>query len=83
MIDRKALTGQAVHPSTNSGYDFVTIKVALTQDEANLIEWLRRTRGFSALRRLREMHSKRHQLAIVQFTEKGLQCREVGKLDGD
>lgn len=50
--------------------DYVTLMVGLTSDEAALI------------RRLRKMKAQRHQLAIVQFTEKGLQCREVGRLEG-
>ena len=49
---------------------FVTLMVGLTPDEADLI------------RRLRDMQARRHQLAIVQFTEKGLKCREVGRLEG-
>lgn len=86
MIDRKALTGQAVPlpSSTGDGYDFVTIMVALTRDEASLIEWLRQTKSFRTMVRLRAMYSDRqkYQMAIVQFTEKGLKCREVGKLEG-
>jgi hypothetical protein len=53
-----------------SSCEFVTIMTGLTPDEADLI------------RRLRKMKAQRHQLAIVQFTEKGLQCREVGRLEG-
>lgn len=47
-----------------------TMMIGLTEDELHVI------------RRLREMKARRHQLAIVQFTEKGLKCREVGKLEG-
>lgn len=77
--ERKA---QSRPNGSSEASSFITIMVALTQDEASLLEWLRRIQGFSALRRLRQMHSNRHQLAIVQFTEKGLQCREVGRLEG-
>jgi hypothetical protein len=55
---------------TNRTHDFTTIMVGLTPDEADLI------------RRLREMKAQRHQLAIIQFTDKGLQCRKVGRLEG-
>jgi hypothetical protein len=48
---------------------FVTIMVGLTPDEADVI------------RRLREMQRRRHQLVIIQFTQKGMRCREVGKLE--
>jgi len=48
---------------------FVTIMVGLTPDEADVI------------RRLREMQRRRHQLVIIQFTQKGMKCREVGKLE--
>lgn len=61
---------------------FVTIEVTLSQEEISLIDWLRQSNGFDALYRLRKMQAQRHQLAIVQFTEKGLQCREVGRLEG-
>jgi hypothetical protein len=50
--------------------DYITLMVGLTPDEAGLI------------RRLRKMRAQRHQLVIVQFTEKGVQCREVGRLEG-
>ena len=53
-----------------SSCDYITIMTGLTPDEAGLI------------RRLRKMKAQRHQLAIVQFTDKGLQCREVGRLEG-
>jgi len=48
---------------------FTTIMVGLTPDEADVI------------RRLREMQRRRHQLVIIQFTQKGMKCREVGKLE--
>ena len=50
--------------------NYITIMVGLTPDEDELI------------RRLRKMRAQRHQLVIVQFTDKGLQCREVGRLEG-
>lgn len=49
--------------------DLVAV-IYISGDEADLI------------RRLRKMKAQRHQLAIVQFTDKGVQCREVGRLEG-
>jgi hypothetical protein len=68
------LTGRPARTRSN-GMDeapcnFVVLMVGLTPDEDALI------------RRLRKMRAQRHQLAIVQFTDKGLQCREVGRLEG-
>lgn len=60
---------------------FATVMVGLSTDEASLIEWLRSVDGWTALRRLRQMQSERHQLAIIQFDDGQLGCREVGRLE--